>query len=91
MPRALFLLICIVAIAEPALAQSESPWLRAITELAAFFSGPFARGAALIATVVGFLVVSTGEGGAYRFVGPWLIGCGGALLAGNLLSWLFLI
>jgi type IV secretion system protein TrbC len=70
-------------------AQGSSPWENAVNVLQQSFTGPIARGLALIALVIGGLTFAFGEGGAKRTFAGIIFGIGMAVLAVNFLSWLF--
>ena len=71
------------------LAQGTSPWVDAVNELEAQFTGPIARGLSLIAIVVGGLMFAFGEGGSKRTLAGIIFGLGMAMGAANFLAWLF--
>ena len=70
-------------------AQGTSPWVDAVNELQAQFTGPIARGLSLIAIVVGGLMFAFGEGGSKRTLAGIIFGIGMAVGAVNFLGWLF--
>ena len=70
-------------------AQGTSPWVDAVNELQAQFTGPIARGLSLIAIVVGGLMFAFGEGGSKRTLAGIIFGLGMAMGAANFLAWLF--
>ena len=70
-------------------AQGTSPWVDAVDELQTQFTGPIARGLALIAIVVGGLMFAFGEGGSKRTLVGIIFGIGMAVGAVNFLGWLF--
>ena len=70
-------------------AQGTSPWVEAVRELERQFTGPIARGLALIAIVVGGLMFAFGEGGSKRTLAGIIFGIGMAVGAVNFLGWLF--
>ena len=70
-------------------AQGTSPWVDAVTELQAQFTGPIARGLSLIAIVIGGLMFAFGEGGSKRTLAGIIFGLGMAMGAANFLAWLF--
>lgn len=74
-------------LAQPAWAQS--PWERAANNLAMTFTGPLARSLALVAIVIGGLMLMFGEQGAKRQISGVVFGGGLALFAGQFLTWLF--
>ena len=71
------------------LAQGTSPWVEAVNELQAQFTGPIARGLSLIAIVVGGLMFAFGEGGSKRTLAGIIFGLGMAMGAVNFMAWLF--
>jgi type IV secretory pathway VirB2 component (pilin) len=79
------------ALAAPLYAQAggASPWENAVNVLQTAFTGPIAKGLALIAIVVGGLTFAFGEGGSKRTFAGIVFGLGMAVLAVNFLSWLF--
>jgi type IV secretory pathway VirB2 component (pilin) len=77
-----------VALAVPVFAQ-QSPWGNAATKLANEFTGPIARGFALVAVVVGGLTIAFSENSANRTVGGLVMGLGLALGAASFITWLF--
>ncbi len=70
-------------------AQGTSPWVEAVNELQAQFTGPIARGLSLVAIVVGGLMFAFGEGGSKRTLAGIVFGIGMAMGAVNFLAWLF--
>ena len=78
-----------LTLATRAFAQANSPWENAVNVLQQAFTGPIAKGLALIAIVIGGLTFAFGEGGSKRTFAGILFGLGMALLAVNFLSWLF--
>jgi type IV secretory pathway VirB2 component (pilin) len=80
--------ILLLVMSVPAFAQSD-PWSNAATRLATAFTGPIARGFALVAIVVGGLQLAFNEGGGRRMIGGLIFGLGMALLATQFLAWLF--
>jgi type IV secretory pathway VirB2 component (pilin) len=80
-----------LALAAPLYAQAggTSPWENAVNVLPQAFTGPIAKGLALIAIVVGGLTFAFGEGGSKRTFAGIVFGLGMAVLAVNFLSWLF--
>ena len=73
----------------PAVALAQSPWERAANNLALTFTGPVARALALVAIVIGGLMMMFGEAGAKRQISGIVFGGGLALFAGQFLVWLF--
>jgi type IV secretion system protein VirB2 len=82
---------CLLALASTASAQAQgnSPWENAVNVLQQSFTGPIAKGLALIALVIGGLTFAFGEGGAKRTFAGIVFGIGMAVLAVNFLTWLF--
>jgi type IV secretory pathway VirB2 component (pilin) len=78
-----------LAIAAGAQAQGTSPWENAVTVLQTAFTGPIAKGLALVAIVIGGLTFAFGEGGGKRTFAGIVFGLGMAVLAANFLTWLF--
>jgi type IV secretion system protein TrbC len=78
-----------LAIAGRAQAQGTSPWENAVTVLQTAFTGPIAKGLALIAIVIGGLTFAFGEGGGKRTFAGIVFGLGMAVLSVNFLTWLF--
>jgi len=70
-------------------ALAQSPWERAANNLALTFTGPVARALALVAIVIGGLMLMFGEAGAKRQISGIVFGGGLALFAGQFLIWLF--
>ena len=87
--RGVGIAVVTLALAVPALAQANSPWENAVNVLQQAFTGPIAKGLALIAIVVGGLTFAFGEGGSKRTFAGIVFGLGMAVLAVNFLSWLF--
>ncbi len=84
-------LLAMVALAAPlyAQAQGSSPWENAVNVLQTAFTGPIAKGLALVAIVVGGLTFAFGEGGGKKTFAGIIFGLGMAVLAVNFLTWLF--
>src|SRR5258705_869153 len=80
-----------LALAAPVYAQAvgASPWENAVSVLQQAFTGPIAKGLALVAIVVGGLTFAFGEGGGKRTFAGIVFGLGMAVLAVNFLTWLF--
>ena len=80
-----------LALAAPAFAQAggASPWENAVNVLQQAFTGPIAKGLALVAIVVGGLTFAFGEGAGKKTFAGIVFGLGMAVLAVNFLSWLF--
>lgn len=72
-----------------ALYAQTDPWSTAAARLATDFTGPIARGFALVAIVVGGLQLAFSEGGGRRAMGGLIFGLGLALGATTFMTWLF--
>jgi len=77
--------------AAPVYAQAAgaSPWENAVNVLQTAFTGPIAKGLALVAIVVGGLTFAFGEGAGKKTFAGIVFGLGMAVLAVNFLNWLF--
>lgn len=73
----------------PIYAQAASPWENAVDVLRASFTGPIARGLALVSIVVGGLMFAFGEGQSKRMLAGIVFGVGMAIGAVNFMAWLF--
>ena len=73
----------------PVWAQGTSPWVDAVANLSAAFTGPIARGLALVSIVVGGLMFAFGEGGSKSALAGIIFGLGMALGAANFITWMF--
>ena len=71
------------------LAQGTSPWVDAVANLSTAFTGPIARGLALVSIVVGGLMFAFGEGGSKSALAGIIFGLGMALGAANFITWMF--
>lgn len=71
-----------------AYAQSD-PWDNAVQVLQTAFTGPIARGLALVSIVVGGLMFAFGEGQSKRMLAGIVFGVGMAIGAVNFMAWLF--
>lgn len=90
MRRCSMAFVTTLALASSASAQTgSSPWENAVNVLQQSFTGPIAKGLALVAIVVGGLTFAYGEGGGKRTFAGIVFGVGMAVLAVNFLSWLF--
>ena len=79
-----------VAVIQPEiLAQGTSPWVDAVANLSTAFTGPIARGLALVSIVVGGLMFAFGEGGSKSALAGIIFGLGMALGAANFITWMF--
>lgn len=81
-----FLLVLFPAMA---MAQSGSPFDTGFTALQNLFTGTVARVASLIAIVIGGYQFAHGEPGSKRALAGIVAGTGIAVLAANVLSWLW--
>ena len=79
----------LMAYRELLLAQGRSPWVQAVNNLQQAFTGPIARGLALVAIVVGGLMFAFQEGGSKQALAGIIFGLGMALGAANFIAWLF--
>ena len=70
-------------------AQGNSPWENAVNVLQQSFTGPIAKGLALVAIVIGGLTFAFGEGAGKRTFAGIVFGIGMAVLAVNFMTWLF--
>lgn len=86
--RGAALLAALTLAGVPAFAQ-VSPWENAVDVLRASFTGPIARGLALVAIVVGGLMFAFGEGQSKRMLAGIVFGVGMAIGAVNFMAWLF--
>ena len=76
-----------VAVIQPAvLAQGTSPWVDVVANLSTAFTGPIARGLALVSIVIGGLMFAFGEGGSKSALAGIIFGLGMALGAANLIT-----
>jgi type IV secretion system protein VirB2 len=84
-------LAAMAGLATPVYAQvaGGSPWESAVNVLQTAFTGPIAKGLALVAIVVGGLTFAFGEGGGKKTFAGIVFGLGMAVLAVNFLTWLF--
>ena len=79
----------VVAAGNAVFAQGVSPWVNAVNNLQTAFTGPIARGLALVAIVVGGLMFAFQEGGSKQALAGIIFGLGMALGAVNFITWLF--
>jgi type IV secretion system protein TrbC len=70
-------------------AFAASPWERAVDALAISFTGPIAKGLALVAVVIGGVTFAFGEGDSKRLLAGIVFGIGMALGASQFIAWLF--
>ena len=88
--RVLATLVAAVAVMQPEIvAQGTSPWVDAVANLSTAFTGPIARGLALVSIVVGGLMFAFGEGGSKSALAGIIFGLGMALGAANFITWMF--
>lgn len=85
----LALLATLFAVSIPAYAQAASPWENAVDVLKTSFTGPIARGLALVSIVVGGLMFAFGEGQSKKMLAGIVFGVGMAIGAVNFMAWLF--
>jgi len=81
-----FAMLC-VGSAATAYGQTD-PWSTAAGQLSTAFTGPIAKGFALVAIVLGGLQLAFSEGGHSRVMGGLIFGVGLALGAATFLSWI---
>ena len=83
--------VCFFLVILPALAfaQSGSPFDTGFTAIQTLFTGTVAKVASLIAIVVGGYQFAHGEPGSKRALAGIVAGTGIAVLATNVLSWLW--
>lgn len=81
--------LAILAHQELLLAQGTSPWVQAVNNLRQAFTGPIARGLALVAVVLGGLMFAFSEGGSKQQLAGIIFGLGMALGAANFIGWMF--
>jgi type IV secretion system protein VirB2 len=85
-------LLAVMLIAFPAMAMAQvggSPFESGFTALQTLFTGTIAKVASLIAIVVGGYMFAHGEPGAKKNLAGVAAGTGIAVLATNILSWLW--
>lgn len=87
--RATCILFAVVLLPEMLLAQSGSPFDTGFTNLQTLFTGTVAKVMSLIAIVIGGYQFAHGEPGSKRAVAGVVAGTGIAVLAANVLSWLW--
>jgi type IV secretion system protein VirB2 len=83
------LIVLLILFPVVAFAQSGSPFDTGFTALQTLFTGTIAKVASLIAIVVGGYQFAHGEPGAKRSLAAIAAGTGIAVLATNVLSWLW--
>ena len=87
--RAIFLLVLLVPVAAYAQAAGGSPFDTGFSAMQNLFTGTVAKVASLIAIVVGGYQVAHGEPGAKKTLAGVAAGTGIAVLATNVLTWLW--
>jgi type IV secretion system protein VirB2 len=87
--RTLTLVTVLVLFPALALAQSGSPFDTGFTALQTLFTGTVAKVASLIAIVIGGYQFAHGEPGTKKALAGVAAGSGIAVLAANVLSWLW--
>jgi type IV secretion system protein VirB2 len=88
--RPICIFFTLVAFLSPlALAQSGSPFDTGFTAIQTLFTGTVAKVASLIAIVIGGYQFAHGEPGSKRAIAGIVAGTGIAVLATNVLSWLW--
>jgi type IV secretory pathway VirB2 component (pilin) len=81
--------LLVITLPTVALAQSGSPFDTGFTSLQTLFTGTIAKVASLIAIVIGGYQFAHGEPGAKKTLAGVAAGTGIAVLAANVLSWLW--
>ena len=88
-PKAILLLLLLVPAALHAQALGGSPFDTGFTAMQNLFTGTVAKVASLIAIVIGGYQFAHGEPGAKRALAGVVAGTGIAVLAANVLTWLW--
>ena len=81
--------LLVITLPAVAFAQSGSPFDTGFTNLQTLFTGTIAKVASLIAIVIGGYQFAHGEPGAKKTLAGVAAGTGIAVLAANVLSWLW--
>jgi type IV secretion system protein VirB2 len=89
LPTSVSIAALLVLMPVAALAQSGSPFDTGFTSLQTLFTGTVAKVASLIAIVIGGYGFAHGEPGAKKALAGVAAGTGIAVLAANVLSWLW--
>ena len=89
LPKSVSITTILVLVPVAALAQSGSPFDTGFTSLQTLFTGTVAKVASLIAIVIGGYGFAHGEPGAKKALAGVAAGTGIAVLAANVLSWLW--
>ena len=79
----------LAATTPPVTPPATGPWVDAVTNLQAAFTGTIARGLSLVAIVIGGLMFAFGEGGSKKALAGIVFGLGMTLGAANFIDWLF--
>ncbi len=87
--RPIAILVALLVIPVAALAQGGSPFDSGFTAIQALFTGTIAKVASLVAIVIGGYGFAHGEPGAKKALAGVAAGTGIAVLAVNVLSWLW--
>ena len=82
-------LLCFAVLALPITAHAQSPFDTGFTALQTLFTGTVAKVASLIAIVIGGYGFAHGEPGAKKALAGVAAGTGIAVLAVNVLTWLW--
>jgi hypothetical protein len=82
-------LLCFAVLALPIIAHAQSPFDTGFTALQTLFTGTVAKVASLIAIVIGGYGFAHGEPGAKKALAGVAAGTGIAVLAVNVLTWLW--
>ena len=88
-PLALAILALVLVPTSSYAQTGGSPWENAVSVLMTSFTGPIARGLALVSIVVGGLTFAFGEGGSKRMLAGIVFGVGMAIGAASFMTWLF--
>lgn len=78
----------LVAAQQQLLWAQASPWVQAINNVQTAFTGPIARGLALVAIVVGGVLFMFNENGSKQTLAGIIFGVGMAVGAANFLTWI---
>ena len=89
LPTSVSIATILILVPVAALAQSGSPFDTGFTSLQTLFTGTVAKVASLIAIVIGGYGFAHGEPGAKKALAGVAAGTGIAVLAANVLSWLW--
>ena len=89
LPKSVSIATILVFVPVAALAQSGSPFDTGFTAIQGLFTGTIAKVASLVAIVIGGYGFAHGEPGAKKALAGVAAGTGIAVLAVNVLSWLW--